>query len=125
MATSTSGRPISPRLHSLIDYGLAAGNLTLPTLLGMSGCARAVFASFGLVQGGLNALTVQPYAVSRVVPFRVHGTVEKSSTPLFVGLPLLAGLNREPRARAFWLGLGVALVVVYNLTDWDARRTAR
>lgn len=118
-------KPISPRLHSLIDYGFAAGNLTLPLALGLSGRARAVFAGFGLVQGTLNALTVQPYAVASEVPFKLHGVIERSSAPIYFGLPPLLGLHREPKARALWLAVGAALITVYNLTDWDAKRTDR
>ena len=112
-------KPISRPLHSLIDYGFTVGNLALPSLLGMSGRARGLFASFGVVQGTLNALTVQPYAVDRVVPFGLHGAIEKNSAPLYFGLPLLLGIAREPKARAFWLAVGAALVTVYNLTDWN------
>lgn len=114
---------ISPRLHSVIDYGFAAGNLLLPSVLGTSSKARALFAAFGLTQGTLNALTVQPLAVDKVVPFRIHGLIEKNSAPVYFGLPLLLGLHREPKARALWLTVGAALITVYNLTDWDARRT--
>lgn len=120
-----SSKPISPRLHSLIDYGFAAGDLILPSLLGTSGRAKALFATFGLVQGTLNALTVQPYSVASEVPFKLHGLIERSSAPIYFGLPVLLGLHREPKARALWLGVGAALVIVYNLTDWDAKRTDR
>lgn len=116
---------ISPRLHSVIDYGFAAGNLLLPSIFGTSRKARALFAAFGLTQGTLNAITVQPLAVEKVVPFRIHGLIEKNSAPIYFGLPVLLGLHKEPKTRALWLTVGVALITVYNLTDWDARRTAR
>ena len=125
MPQRRSSKPISPRLHSLIDYGFAAGNLVLPSALGLGGRARGLFAGFGLVQGALNAATVQPYAVSKQVPFRLHGALERNSAPIYFGVPLLLGLQHEPRARAFWLAVGAALITVYNLTDWDAKRTAR
>ena len=123
--TTVLPKPISPRLHALIDYGFLAGNLTLPSLVGASGKARAVFAAFGLVQGALNAFTVQPYAIAAEVPFRLHGTIERNSAPVYLGLPLLLGLHREPRARTLWLGVGAALVTVYNLTDWEAPSPTR
>lgn len=123
--TTLLPKPISPRLHSLIDYGFTAGNLVLPSLLGASGRARAVFAAFGVAQGALNAFTVQPYAIASEVPFRVHGLIERNSAPIYFGLPPLLGLHREPRARALWLGVGAALIAVYNLTTWDAKRTDR
>jgi hypothetical protein len=119
---SRSSKPISPGLHGLIDYAVAATDLALPSLLHMSGRARAVFAAFGVVQGGLDAVTVQPYAVERIVPLQTHRLIDLAAMPVVLGLPPLVGLHREPRARALWLVLGVSLVVVYVLTDWDARQ---
>jgi hypothetical protein len=117
-------KPISPRLHGLLDYGVAATDLLLPSALRMSGRARAVFAAFGLAQGGVNALTAQPYAIDAKVSFRTHGRIDLASMPVVLGLPPLLGLHREPRARTLWLALGAGLVVVYALTDWDARTDA-
>ena len=60
-----------------------------------------------------------------MVPFRLHGTIERDSLPLLAGVPLLAGLWRKKRARTYWILSTAALVTVYALTDWDARRTDR
>jgi hypothetical protein len=124
MATRTP-KPISPALHGLIDYGVAAADLALPSLLGMSGRARAVFAAFGLVQGGLNSVTAQPYALDPVVSLQTHRLVDLAAVPVVLGLPPVLGLHREPRARAFWVVLAGSLVAVYLLTDWEAGSTAR
>jgi hypothetical protein len=118
-------KPLTPRLHSLIDYGLLGGNLLLPRLLTRTRRLRTVFASFALIQGGLTAITAQPFAVRKLVPFRLHGLIEKCSTPVYVLVPLLAGVWREPKVRAYWIALFAALVAVYNLTDWDAKSTSR
>ena len=56
-------RPISPQLHGALDYGLSAANLVIPGALQMSAKARNLFRTVGLIQGGLNAIPVQPYAV--------------------------------------------------------------
>lgn len=85
--------------------------------------AKALFASFGVVQGSLNAFTDQPLAIKCLIPFTVHGVIEKYSAPAYLALPLLLGLHRRPRDRALWLGMGGALVIAYNLTDWNATDT--
>jgi len=69
---------------------------------------------------GLNALTDQPLALKRLVPFRTQGTIELLSGPAFVILPWLTGALEDPRARNYFLALGAVLVTVYNLTDLDA-----
>ncbi|PZE73854.1 hypothetical protein [Curtobacterium sp. MCBD17_019] len=113
-----SAKPISPELHGRIDYGFTAANLFLPGALGLRPGARRLFRLFGLVQGGLNAVTDQPSAAIPAVPFAVHGAIEKNSGLLYVLLPLITGVLKDRRARRFWFLSGIALVVVYNLTDW-------
>lgn len=117
-------KPIDPRLHGLIDYGFAATNLLVPKLLRMPKRNRRLFAAFGLIQGGLNAVTAQPNALVPDVPFAVHGKIEKVSTPIFVVAPLLLRTHKSPKGMLYWLLTGVALVAVYNLTDWDAQKTS-
>lgn len=119
----SSSRPISPKLHGALDYGFLATMLTAPSLLRLDRRARLLFAAMGAAQGTLNAFTDQPLSVKRLVPFRTHGLIEKANAPTFVLLPLLTGVLRDPRARAFFAAAGVALVAVYNLTDWDAPNT--
>jgi len=121
----TPAKPISPRLHGILDYGLAAANLTLPALLRLPPAVTGVFAAFGAIQGVLNAFTTQPLALEKVVPFALHGALEKSSAPLFVLAPLVAGAAASRRSRRYWLVTGAVLVAVYNLTDWKAKKTGR
>ncbi|KNC19042.1 hypothetical protein AC792_08695 [Arthrobacter sp. RIT-PI-e] len=118
-------KPISPAMHGAIDYGFLATMLTAPSLLRLGRRARIVFALFGITQGALNALTDQPLSIKRLVSFRLHGAIEKSSGPVYLLVPVLAGIPRAPRERAFWLIMGAILVTVYNLTDWNATNTNR
>ncbi len=116
-------KPLSPEKHAVVDYGFLAANLAVPTLLGAATGTRALFAAFGAVQGTLNAFTDQPLAVRRLVPFKVHGQVEKASLPVFALVPLLVGVHRDRRGRWFWAASAAALLAAYNLTDWDAKDT--
>lgn len=102
-----------------------ASMLTLPSLFGMSRKARLLFAMFGATQGTVNAITDQPFAIAPLISFRAHGTADKSSTPLYALAPLLTGVAREGKARAFWLLMGGVLVAVYNLTDWQSKDTPK
>ena len=113
-------KPIKPGAHGAIDHGFLALNLSAPSLLGLKGTARTLAYLFGAIQGGLNALTDQPLALRRIVPFKTHGTIELSGGPLFLALPWLTGALKASKARAYFLALGAVLVTVYSLTDWDA-----
>ncbi len=118
-------KPISPELHGLLDYGLAAANAVVPGMLHMSTKARGMFRAFSVIQGGLNAVTVQPYAVQKIVPFPLHGMIDKASAPVYLLAPFVAGVFRERKARNWWLLVGAALVTVYNLTDWSERKPGK
>lgn len=113
-------KPISPETHGAIDYGFLGLMLAAPSLLGLNGPARTLPYLFGAVQGVLNALTDQPLAVKRLVPFHTHGRIELASAPAFVALPVLTGAMKEGKAHGFFLGALGLLTAVYLLTDWDA-----
>ena len=115
-----SGKPIEPGAHGAIDHGFLAANLVAPSLPGSRGSARTLSYLFGTVRGGPNALTDQPLALKRLVPFRTHGTVELVSGPLFVLLRWLTGALQDAKARRYFMALGGVLVTVYDLTDWNA-----
>ncbi len=114
-------QPIKVPGHSLINYGFFAAATLGPALLGLKGPARLVPLAFGATQGTLNALTEQPYAVRRVVPFKLHGRAESLAVPGLAVAVLASGALEQPRARPFFGALLGALVVVYALTDWDAK----
>jgi len=116
-------KPLTPEKHAVVDYGFLATNLAAPTLIGAGHRTRVLFAVFGAVQGTLNAFTDQPLSIARLVPFKVHGQIEKFSLPAFVLLPLLVGVHRDRRGRLFWAASAAALLTAYNLTDWDDPNT--
>ena len=113
-------RPIGPTAHGAIDYAFLVTQLAVPRLLGLSPRARLVFGAFGVLQGTLNAITDQPLAVRRVVPFQRHGQIEKAGGPVYALLPVLAGAVTDKRDRAYWLAMGAVLVTNFNLTDYRA-----
>jgi hypothetical protein len=115
-------KPISRDVHSLLDYAVATVNLTLPSMLGLPRRAKLLFGAFGLAQGGLNAVTEQPYALAKKVPFRVHGKIEAANAPTLIIAPLLFGLHEHRASALYWAGLSAALVSVYFLTDWESDR---
>jgi len=118
-------KPLTPEKHAIVDYGFLAANLAVPSLIGAAPSTRALFAVFGAVQGTLNAFTDQPLSIARLVPFKVHGQVEKFSLPVFALVPLLVGVHRDRRGRWFWAASAAALLTAYNLTDWNAKNTDR
>lgn len=113
-------KPISPTVHAALDYGVAGTLLTVPRVLGMSTRARVFFGAFGTLATVVIALTRTPLAVRPVLSLRAHRTADLPADPLFVALPLVTGIAREPRARALWLTTTALLAGSVALTDWDA-----
>ena len=113
-------QPIKVESHSLIDYGFLAVAVAGPIALGLQGPARTVPLAFGASQGALNALTDQPYAVERAVPFKLHGRAESLAVPAFAVALVATGALAQPKAKPYFLGFLAALAAVYVLTDWDA-----
>lgn len=113
-------QPIKVTGHSLIDYGFFAVATVGPTALGLEGPARLIPLAFGATQGTLNALTDQPYAVKRLVPFKLHGRLESLAVPGLAVAVVASGALDQRRAKPFFGALLGALATVYTLTDWDA-----
>ena len=112
-------QPIKVKAHSLIDYGFTAANVLGPLALGLKGPARAIPLGFAATQGGLNAVTQQPYAAKQIVPFKLHGKAEKVAVPLLAAAVFGSGAFKQ--SPAFFGGVLGSLVCVYALTDWDAK----
>ena len=110
-------KPITPRVHGLIDYAACALMLAAPHLLKLSPKART--ASYVLAGSylGVSTLTDYPVAVRRLIPFPVHGKIELSTVPVLL---LLASLGHGARDRNYFLGLAGTVLGAYTLTDWQA-----
>ena len=114
-------KPFGPAAHCGIDYALVAYQALGPTLFGLTGPARAIAYGFAATTGVVNALTDQPYAVKREVPFRVHGVLDYLFVPGLVALPWLAGALVKRNERAYFLPFVAAAGLHVLLTDYGAR----
>ncbi|WP_136517894.1 hypothetical protein [Cellulomonas telluris] len=117
-------KPISPTVHAALDYGVAGALLTVPHVLRMSTRATVFFGAFGTVATVVNALTRTPLGIKPVLSLRAHRTADLVSDPLYVLLPVLTGISKEPKARALWLTSTALLAGSVALTDWDAPESA-
>ena len=116
-------KPITPRVHGMIDYATVAATAAAPTLLGFPG--RAAMLAYGMAGSylGLSAVTDYPLSARRMVPFRTHGIAEAVSGLALPAMPWALGFARHRRARNFFLGLTGLTFAVAALTDWTKRQT--
>ncbi len=109
-----------PKAHCSIDYAFVAALLSAPSLFKLTGAARTLCYVFGGAAGVLTALTDQPFALSRVVPFRVHGQVDTPFVPTLLLLPWATGALKQRPARLFFFSFFSAVLTNYLLTDYNA-----
>ena len=113
-------KPFGPRAHCTVDYGFVATLFLAPSLFGLKGAARSLCYLFGGAAGVLTALTNQPLAWRRVVPFRVHGKVDTPFVPTLLLLPWAAGALKQRNARRFFSFFTAVVLTNYLLTDFNA-----
>src|SRR3954468_5716306 len=116
-------KPIDPKLHIAIDYGLSALQIVGPELLGLGRRANAVGTLFGVAYGATAAMTDTSLGISRVVSFEAHGLMEPASIAAMAVVPWLTGACKRPKAKLFFLSsVGLALVN-YLMTDFNRNGT--
>ena len=113
-------RPLKRAGHGAMDYLLAGLQLAAPTAFGLKVPAKYMSYFFGGTQLLVNALTDQPYAAKKALPFKAHGTIEASNIPLLAAAPVVLGLLGQKKERNFFIGVAAVLVTNYLATDWNA-----
>jgi hypothetical protein len=113
-------KPISPKLHGVLDYATAATTAAMPLLSRVTRPAARTAEAWAAAYALLSALTDYPLALRRQVPFRAHGTIDRTLGLVLPALPWIIGFARDRRARNFFLALAGVSIVVTALTDWNS-----
>jgi hypothetical protein len=117
-----SRKPISPRMHGMIDYGTVAAVAAAPAILDVPPKARNLFEGLAASYGGLSSVTDYPLSLKRAVPFKAHGAVELAIGAVLPVMPWLLGFSENRAARNFCFGLTAFTLLVSALTDWKTER---
>ena len=118
-------KPISPRVHGVIDYGTSAAVAAAPAVFDIPRAARNLFEGLATGYTGLSSLTDYPLGLKRLVPFKVHGAAELAIAAVLPAMPWLLGFANDRAARNMCIGLSAFTLVVSALTDWDQRNRRR
>jgi hypothetical protein len=117
-------KPISPKLHGVLDYATTAVTALLPLLVPLPPRATRTAEAWAAGYTALSALTDYPTALRRRIPFRMHGAVDRTLGLVVPALPWILGFARDRRARNLFLALAGVTIVVTALTDWDSAEGA-
>lgn len=114
-------RILKPSAHGVLDLVTVAIFALAPSVIGFGGGAEAlsyvlavVHLLMTLITGGL------PVSVARLVPFPLHGIVE---VVVGAALGLIGWLAFEGRAQAFYLIMGLVILLVFIVSDYGADST--
>ena len=116
---SLARKPITPRVHGMLDYTTSAAVAAVPYAFDFPKPARRLFESLAVGYTGLSAMTDYPLSVRRTVPFKAHGAAELAIAAALPAMPWLLGFAEHRAARNLCFGLAAMTVVVAALTDWD------
>jgi hypothetical protein len=109
---------LSPSVHGVVDYAVVAGFATAPSILAFSRVPTTIAWVLASVHLVLTLATAFPLGVVKLIPFPVHGVLETAVALGLLALPWIGGFAAEEPARNFYIGAGVAVLVVVALTNY-------
>jgi hypothetical protein len=109
---------ISPRTHGYLDFLTVVIFLLAPTLLGLSQLPAMLAYSLAVVHLIVTLTSDFPFGIFKLIPFTVHGWIERLVGPSLIALPFIVGFANEDIARNFYIAMGVVIIVVGILTDY-------
>ena len=102
---------ISQKFHAYIDYPVALGLIAMPFLFGLTGIAFGLSVATGIAAFLLTVLTDHETGLIRVLPYKLHLTVDGLVGAAFVAAPFVLGLKGMEMAYFIILGATVLVVV--------------
>ncbi len=109
-------KKITPKQHGYLDYVTVFIFLISPTLfdlLGLTATIAYILASIHLL---MTLITDFPLGAVKLLPFTVHGWVERIVGPVLIILPFPLGFY--PSAKVFYIVMGIIIIVVGLITNY-------
>lgn len=111
---------LTPKIHGILDMLVTIVLFVAPSLFHFGREAAATSYVLGAVYVVVILATAYPYGLVKFVPFTVHGALELILSPFLVAMPWIAGFAYDMPGRDFFVVAGIALFVVWLLTDYKA-----
>ncbi len=114
-------KPISPRVHGVLDYAIVAIFLNAPMVFGFTGRPAAALYWLAGIHLLMTGITDIPYGMFKVIPFRVHGALDLLGSLFLLVAPWVLGFSGDAAPRNFFLAVAVVGFVIIALTDYTPR----
>ncbi len=108
---------ISSTQHGYLDYLTVILFLVAPTIIGLTGMSGTIAYALAGIHLAMTLVTDFPLGVKKLVPFAIHGWVERIVGPALVLLPFVLGF--EGSAKGFYIVIGLVIILVGLLTDYQ------
>ena len=114
---------LNPRTHGYLDYVTVILFLVAPTVLGLTGIPAMLAYALAIIHLVMTLATDFPLGVVPLIPFTIHGWVERVVGPLLIIVPFVLGFSTDLAARNFYVAIGVVIVLVGLVTDYKGTET--
>jgi hypothetical protein len=111
---------ISPTNHGYLDFATVVIFLLVPTLFGLNGLPAMLAYGLAIIHLVVTLATDFPFGVIKLIPFTLHGWIERLVGPLLVVIPFILFAN-EAVARNFYIFIGIIIIIVGVLTDYEGK----
>lgn len=113
-------KPISPKMHGIIDYTFAAGLLILPPLLGLNKKAKNLYKIMAAEMLLYSSLTDYPAGLTPLIPYETHHKLDIVNVAGMAGDTFFKGIRKQKRAIIFHIAATTLALATVLLTDWQA-----
>jgi hypothetical protein len=121
VAATAVTKPISARVHGVLDYATVAGFLNAPMVFGFHGTPAAIVYWLAGIHLLMTGCTDFPLGFFKFIPFRVHGAIELVAGVFLISAPWIYGFAGDAVARNFFFAMAIVIFVVVALTDYYQR----
>ena len=112
---------ISPRLHGALDYITILFLGLSPFLFQMNPAARTFTFALGIVHLSLTLLTDFDLGVFKVIPLKIHGTIEVTVSAVLVFIAFLFRNWEDQTSFYYYLVFSMALFLVWLTSSYTDR----
>lgn len=116
---------ISTRTHGYLDFLTVFIFLVAPSIFDLTSLAATLAYLLAAVHLALTLVTDFPFGIVGIVPFPIHGWVERIVGPLLILVPFFLSGFEQPVARYFYIAIGIVIIAVGFMTDYNAADSDR
>lgn len=110
-------KPISPKLHGVVDYLSVPLLLAAGPLFGFDGQPAEITSTLAGVVLIYSLFTAYPPGLVKMIPFPMHRVIDIVFGAAMILSPFI--LKYDPAARNFFVAIGIFSLIVVVLTDFS------